>query len=103
MIAAYQGHSKVVEVLLKDKRTDASIQDRFGKKAQDRAKDTAIYQTIVEAAIDQRMREASASAKKGRAKSKDRDRSASRGRSRVNEKSAGKDIESGADKRLTLS
>lgn len=45
MIAAYKGHLQIVEFLI-DKEADASVSDKFGKKAQDRAKTCEIFYLI---------------------------------------------------------
>lgn len=59
MIAAFRGQSDIIDILINEGRADVSIQDKFGKKAQDRAKDSSIFYQISSAAIEKRMRDAS--------------------------------------------
>lgn len=59
MIAAYQGHEDIVSHLIVEAKADVSVLDRFGKKAQDRAKTSAIFYLITSAGIEKRMRDAS--------------------------------------------
>jgi len=63
MIAAYKGHSEIIDILINEGRADVSITDKFGKKAQDRAANSEIFYNLSSAAIDKRMRDASASKK----------------------------------------
>ncbi len=45
--------------LITEAKADVSLLDRFGKKAQDRAKTSAIFYLITSAGIEKRMRDAS--------------------------------------------
>ena len=56
MIAAYQGHQTIVETLI-DNEADITILDKFGKRAQERAKTSQIFYLIASAAIEKRMKD----------------------------------------------
>jgi ankyrin repeat protein len=56
MIAAHRGHVELVYMLLKEGKSDTTLEDAYGKKALDRANSSHIAYLIAQSSIENRMR-----------------------------------------------
>jgi len=59
MIAANQGHTEMVHLLLKEGNADTTLTDSYGKKAIDRAHSSHISYLLASASIENRMKDVS--------------------------------------------
>jgi hypothetical protein len=59
MIAANQGHTEMVQLLLREGGADTTLTDSYGKKAIDRAHSSHISYLLASASIENRMRDVS--------------------------------------------
>ena len=83
MIAATQGHTEMVHLLLREGNADTTLTDSYGKKAIDRAHSSHISYLLASASIENRMKDVSSTLNNNEY-SPDRKGRGSRSRSAIN-------------------